>query len=123
MWHPKGHSTVSKKGAGGGNGLVAVAIDRDKGSQNAFRWAVEHLLSKSQTVVLIHVNKPSAGANGASNSLSNSWFMPHGPIFLFKFTLVQVMVLLANPAPTNRRRISYLRNCSSPSIVFVLEKT
>ncbi|KAK8352892.1 hypothetical protein V6Z12_A05G123300 [Gossypium hirsutum] len=67
MWHPKGHSTVSKKGGGGGNGLVAVAIDKDKGSQYAFRWAVEHLLSKSQTVVLIHVNKPSAGVNGASN--------------------------------------------------------
>ncbi|KAK8296420.1 hypothetical protein V6Z12_D05G123000 [Gossypium hirsutum] len=67
MWHPKGHSTVSKKGGGGGNGLVAVAIDKDKGSLHAFRWAVEQLLSKSQTVVLIHVNKPSAGVNGASN--------------------------------------------------------
>ncbi|KAK8551100.1 hypothetical protein V6N13_119588 [Hibiscus sabdariffa] len=68
MWHPKGNSGTSMK-KGGGNGLVAVAIDRDKGSQHAFRWAVEHLLSKSQTVVLIHVvNRTSNGASNGSDS-------------------------------------------------------
>lgn len=40
---------------GAGNGLVAVAIDKDKGSQNAMRWAAENLLSRGQTVALIHV--------------------------------------------------------------------
>ncbi|KAK5791894.1 hypothetical protein PVK06_033007 [Gossypium arboreum] len=53
MWNPKGGQ---KRGAG--NGLVAVAIDKDKGSQNALRWAVEHLLYRGQAVVLIHVTKP-----------------------------------------------------------------
>ncbi|PPR91327.1 hypothetical protein GOBAR_AA29360 [Gossypium barbadense] len=53
MWNPKGGQ---KRGAG--NGLVVVAIDKDKGSQNALRWAVEHLLSRGQAVVLIHVTKP-----------------------------------------------------------------
>ncbi|TYI59003.1 hypothetical protein E1A91_D10G002800v1 [Gossypium mustelinum] len=53
MWNSKGGQ---KRGAG--NGLVAVAVDKDKGSQNALRWAVEHLLSRGQAVVLIHVTKP-----------------------------------------------------------------
>ncbi|KAJ4957677.1 hypothetical protein NE237_024788 [Protea cynaroides] len=40
-----------------GNGLVAVAIDKDRGSQYALKWAVDHLLSKGQTVILVHVNQ------------------------------------------------------------------
>ncbi|XP_056174838.1 U-box domain-containing protein 52 isoform X1 [Syzygium oleosum] len=39
----------------GGNGLVAVAIDKDKGSQNALKWAVDNLLQRGQTVILVHV--------------------------------------------------------------------
>ncbi|XVF48102.1 hypothetical protein PTKIN_Ptkin03bG0164600 [Pterospermum kingtungense] len=39
----------------GTNGLVAVAIDKDKNSQNALKWAIDHLLQRGQTVILIHV--------------------------------------------------------------------
>ena len=35
--------------------LVAVAIDKDKGSQNALKWAVDNLLARGQTLTLIHV--------------------------------------------------------------------
>lgn len=35
--------------------LVAVAIDKDKGSQNALRWAVDNLMSRGQTLTLVHV--------------------------------------------------------------------
>ncbi|KAA8535864.1 hypothetical protein F0562_030816 [Nyssa sinensis] len=35
--------------------LVAVAIDKDKGSQYALKWAVDHLLEKGQSVTLLHV--------------------------------------------------------------------
>lgn len=57
MWLPK--NQVEKKG--GGNGLVAVAIDRDKNSQNALKWAIDNLLQRGQTVILIHVKiKPSS---------------------------------------------------------------
>lgn len=50
MWRSGGgHGGVEKKG------LVAVAIDKDKGSQFALRWAIDNLLSRGQTVVLIHV--------------------------------------------------------------------
>lgn len=51
MWLPKHHS--EKKD--GVNGLVAVAIDKEKGGQNALKWAVDNLLTKSATVILIHV--------------------------------------------------------------------
>ncbi|KAK7850969.1 u-box domain-containing protein 51 [Quercus suber] len=51
MWLPKLHGAKKTEG----NGMVALAIDKDKGSQQALRWAADHLLSKGQTVVLIHV--------------------------------------------------------------------
>ncbi|XVF74923.1 hypothetical protein PTKIN_Ptkin13bG0149100 [Pterospermum kingtungense] len=70
MWQSKGYGTSTKKGAG--NGLVAVAIDKDKGSQHALRWTLEHLLSRGQTVVLIHVvNKSPSIIHGPNNGLGN----------------------------------------------------
>ncbi|KAF8025332.1 hypothetical protein BT93_F2237 [Corymbia citriodora subsp. variegata] len=48
------------------NGLVAVAIDRDKGSQYAIRWAADNILSKGQTVILIHVHHDSTSASCSS---------------------------------------------------------
>lgn len=34
---------------------VAVAIDSDKGSQAALKWAVDNLLTHGETLTLIHV--------------------------------------------------------------------
>lgn len=53
--------------------LVAVAIDRDKGSQIALKWAVDNLLMKGQTVVLVHVRvrQPAAGFS-SSPSIASS---------------------------------------------------
>ncbi|XP_035546670.1 U-box domain-containing protein 35-like [Juglans regia] len=36
---------------------VAVAIDRDKGSQYALKWTVDHLLTRGQALTLVHVNQ------------------------------------------------------------------
>ncbi|XP_014660471.1 U-box domain-containing protein 35 isoform X1 [Setaria italica] len=36
--------------------LVAVCIDKDKNSQNALKWAMDSLVHKGQTLVLVHVN-------------------------------------------------------------------
>ncbi|WOL19794.1 U-box domain-containing protein 52-like [Canna indica] len=36
--------------------MVAVAIDKNKGSQNAVKWAADNLVLKGQTLTLIHVN-------------------------------------------------------------------
>lgn len=70
MWgsSSKGH-VLAKKLVG--NGLVGVAIDKDKGSQYALRWAVENLLGRGQTVILIHVvHKTSTTSGNSSTFLS-----------------------------------------------------
>ena len=36
--------------------LVAVCIDKDKNSQNALKWAIDSLVQKGETIVLVHVN-------------------------------------------------------------------
>ncbi|XP_010252203.1 PREDICTED: U-box domain-containing protein 35-like isoform X2 [Nelumbo nucifera] len=53
MWLNKGNSERKDDA----RGLVAVAIDKDKGSQYSLKWAVDHILGKGQTVILIHVNQ------------------------------------------------------------------
>ncbi|KAE9599446.1 putative aminoacyltransferase, E1 ubiquitin-activating enzyme [Lupinus albus] len=65
MWLQK-NSWDRKDGV---NGIVAVAIDKDKGSQNALKWAIDHLLTRNGTVVLIHVNVKQASLS-SSNSIS-----------------------------------------------------
>ncbi|VVB10884.1 unnamed protein product [Arabis nemorensis] len=57
-------------GGFGTDGLVAVAVDRDKTSQSALKWAVDNLLQKGQTVVLVHV-KP-RGSSLSTNPSINS---------------------------------------------------
>ncbi|KAK6915225.1 UspA [Dillenia turbinata] len=71
MWLSKGHEHVEKKN--GGDGIVAVAIDKNKGSKNALRWAIENLLSRGRTVILIHVlQKPSSrDANHIAHAASS----------------------------------------------------
>ncbi|KAF8053132.1 hypothetical protein N665_1462s0016 [Sinapis alba] len=51
MWLPKTDATC--KGTQGGS--VAVAIDKDKTSQNAIKWTMENLTSRGQNLALIHV--------------------------------------------------------------------
>ena len=41
--------------------LVAVAVDKDKGSQIALKWAIDNLLCKGQTVILVHVKLKNQG--------------------------------------------------------------
>ncbi|EPS69919.1 hypothetical protein M569_04840, partial [Genlisea aurea] len=51
---------------GGRNGLVAVAIDKDKSSQYALRWAIDNLVAKGQTIILIHVVRNSSNCKDDS---------------------------------------------------------
>lgn len=37
--------------------MAAVAIDKDKGSQYALKWAVDNLLGKGKSVTLLHVKQ------------------------------------------------------------------
>ncbi|WJX16415.1 hypothetical protein P8452_06443 [Trifolium repens] len=53
-------------------GIVAVAIDTDKGSQIALKWAIDHLISKGSTIVLIHVKvKPTLSSNSTPRAGMN----------------------------------------------------
>ncbi|KAL2503299.1 Protein kinase protein with adenine nucleotide alpha hydrolase-like domain [Forsythia ovata] len=42
--------------------MVAVAIDKDKGSQAALKWACDHLLGKGKRVTLLHVKLKPLGS-------------------------------------------------------------
>lgn len=64
MWLPNSNGSTNI-GKGGRNGLVALAIDKDKASQHALKWAIGNLLKKGQTIVLIHVIKRSSSASRA----------------------------------------------------------
>lgn len=54
MWTPRS-SYGERRETRTNVGLVAVAIDKDKNSHNALKWAIDHLLQKGQTLILIHV--------------------------------------------------------------------
>ncbi|XP_019447617.1 PREDICTED: U-box domain-containing protein 35-like [Lupinus angustifolius] len=69
---------------GKGHGLVAVAVDKDKGSHYALKWAADSLLSRGQTIILIHVlhNTTSSSSTGSSSNalgcnISNSVASPY----------------------------------------------
>ncbi|XP_070047930.1 U-box domain-containing protein 52-like isoform X2 [Nicotiana tomentosiformis] len=65
MWHPP--QGVHGERMHPPNKLIAVAIDKDRGSQIALKWTVDHLLARGQTVLLIHVKlKQSATSTGQS---------------------------------------------------------
>nr|XP_019706942.2 U-box domain-containing protein 52 [Elaeis guineensis] len=54
--------------------LTAVAVDRDKNSQQAVKWTVDHLLVKNETIVLVHVRCKNYGfgfATGEATSEAN----------------------------------------------------
>lgn len=40
---------------------VAVAIDKDKGSEYAIKWTINSLLTKGQALTLLHVRHPIHG--------------------------------------------------------------
>ncbi|GAB4854085.1 hypothetical protein Ancab_022667 [Ancistrocladus abbreviatus] len=62
MWLAR-ESSDKKDGA---NAVVAVAIDKDKNSQHALKWAIDNVLQKGQTVVLIHVKVRSQSSSGSA---------------------------------------------------------
>lgn len=60
MWLPKSDATSK----GTRTGSVAVAIDKDKTSQNALKWTMENLATRGQTLALIHVVPKSQSSSG-----------------------------------------------------------
>jgi hypothetical protein len=84
MWLPKGNGVK----VAGANGLVALAVDKEKGSQHAVKWAADNLLSKGQTVILIHVvhrasKAPSCNSLHLSLSISLSHVLGSGGTYIY----------------------------------------
>ncbi|XP_073150184.1 U-box domain-containing protein 35-like [Henckelia pumila] len=52
--------------------MVAVAIDKDKSSQAALKWAADHFLGKGKTVILLHVKQKSPSGTPVGNHSSFS---------------------------------------------------
>ncbi|CAD5173043.1 unnamed protein product [Musa acuminata subsp. malaccensis] len=62
-----------EKPDGAASPLVAVAIDKDKNSQSAFKWALDNVVTKGQTLTLVHVNtKPSSGYEDDAAAVANT---------------------------------------------------
>jgi hypothetical protein len=71
-------------------GIVAVAIDTDKGSQIALKWAIDHLISKGSTIVLIHVKvKPTL----SSNSTASEYYYYYYTSFMFFFCFIRSVLM------------------------------
>ncbi|KAH6836373.1 kinase with adenine nucleotide alpha hydrolases-like domain-containing protein [Perilla frutescens var. hirtella] len=69
MWPPPANSSMTPM-----TRLVAVAIDKDRGSQIALKWASDNLLVRGQTVILVHVRvRQSAPGLATSPSLASPW--------------------------------------------------
>ncbi|XP_047312471.1 U-box domain-containing protein 34-like [Impatiens glandulifera] len=67
---------------------VAVAIDKDKGSQYGLKWAIDHVLSRGQTITLLHVKNRSSTiilislflervVTQSDNQLAKELFLPY----------------------------------------------
>lgn len=56
-------------GEDGKDKAVAVAIDKDKSSQHALKWAVDNILDRSQPLTLIHIRTRASSASYPSTSL------------------------------------------------------
>lgn len=50
----------SSANANSANAITAIAIDADKSSQYAVKWAVDNLLNESSQYVLLHVRNHSS---------------------------------------------------------------
>ncbi|XP_068344222.1 U-box domain-containing protein 52-like [Pyrus communis] len=61
---------------------VTLAIDRDKGSQHAIKWAVDNLVTGGQHVILLHVKQttPAVSAVSQGEETENVYKKPVDPI-------------------------------------------
>lgn len=60
MWNPRENEQQQREGR---EKIVAVAIDKDKCSQHALKWAADNILSRHQTIKLVHVIQKSHSNN------------------------------------------------------------
>ncbi|KAK4414907.1 U-box domain-containing protein 52 [Sesamum alatum] len=96
--------------------MVAVAIDKDKGSQAALKWAVDHLLAKGKSVSLLHVKQKTSAPLGnhadsgkvALDSQAKELFLPFRCFCTRKD--IQVTEVLLEDADIARALCDYVKN-------------
>lgn len=88
MWLPKANAAKKETGSGS----VAVAIDKDKGSQHALKWTIDNLASRGQTISLIHVLSKSNSTSGPNNEISAHlrFLLYHGKFEIFAFAVAEL---------------------------------
>jgi hypothetical protein len=57
-----------RNGGGESSGKAAVAVDGDKSSQHALKWAADHVLARAQTFYLLHVRRKNSSLHPAGTS-------------------------------------------------------
>ncbi|KAL7114029.1 hypothetical protein ACP275_04G095800 [Erythranthe tilingii] len=79
----EGHSPESSSGGGAGTVPTAVAIDRDKNSQHAVRWAIDNLRFRDKKIILVHVctqqnlHPQDGEARGPTQAEMQQMFLPY----------------------------------------------
>ncbi|XP_072963761.1 U-box domain-containing protein 52-like [Typha angustifolia] len=72
--------------------VVAVVIDKDKGSQGALKWALDHIIFKGQTVTLIHVHTKASGNQEDAANAMRELFIPFRCFFKRKDVSLYILV-------------------------------
>lgn len=81
MWNPRENEQEQQRE--GREKIVAVAIDKDKFSQHALKWAADNILSRRQTIKLVHViqkshsNNQYSGLSRCPLNFLDSFFFPY----------------------------------------------
>ncbi|XP_047948577.1 U-box domain-containing protein 52-like isoform X2 [Salvia hispanica] len=99
---------------------VAVAIDKDKGSQAALKWAVDHLLGKGKNVTLVHVKLKSSFPLGgrmsfSDNESSKELFLPFRCFCTRKD--IQVHEVILEDSDVAKALSEYVKNNSIETLV------
>ncbi|KAH9665050.1 protein kinase domain-containing protein [Citrus sinensis] len=125
--------SFSKTKKSSANAITAVAIDADKSSQYAVKWAVDNLLNESSQYVLLHVRNHSSnprkyfsilfieleassiGGRPATNDELQKLFLPYRGLFARKRILAREVVL--QDIDVSSALIYYVKNNSVGNIV------
>ncbi|XP_010416040.1 PREDICTED: U-box domain-containing protein 35-like isoform X2 [Camelina sativa] len=116
--------------------ITAIAIDKDKNSQHAFKWAVENLLQDSPQCVLVHVQ----GNTGNNQDEAHQLFLPFRGFCTRKGIIAKEVILgdldisnalvkyisnnfIANIVVGTSARNSFLKKFKSPDVPTTLLKT
>ncbi|XP_024009133.1 U-box domain-containing protein 35 [Eutrema salsugineum] len=100
------------------NGIItAIAIDKDKNSQHALKWAVENIIVDSPHCVLLHVQQGNAGAHLQHDNQDDEhqFFLPFRG-FCARKGIIAKEVILRNTDISNAI-VTYITNNSVSNIV------